>query len=261
MSLSPYNTLFIGKVAIHLESIDSTNRYANEMISKSSPIEGTVIYADEQVAGRGQIGSKWSSSPCQNITMSIVLRPNFLEARKQFLLNQAIALGIWDMLAQHIDAPSQVSIKWPNDIYINAKKIGGVLIENRLKGSFIDYSIIGIGLNINQTLFDPKIPNPTSLALTNSKNYDLKLLIEQLCSTIEQRYLQLRSKQYTKLKEDYLSQLYLYQQAAAYYIPKNDTKVKGIISGISDQGHLLVKIDQEEQAFSLKEIKFLHQKL
>lgn len=258
MTVSPYNTLFIGKVAIHLERIDSTNKYAAEMISKSSPIEGTVIYADKQYAGRGQIGSQWTSSPCQNITMSIVLRPTFLPAQQQFLLNQAIALGIQEMLASYVVAPNQVQIKWPNDIYINKNKIGGVLIENRLKGSIIDYSIIGIGLNINQIEFDPTLPNPTSLALVNQKKYKIKELIMHLCSTIEQRYLQLRSRQHSKLKTDYLNHLYQYQQSANYYISSSKKEVKGTITGISPQGHLLVNIDQEEQAFSLKEIKFLH---
>lgn len=258
MTLPPYNTLFIGKVAIHLESIDSTNRYAAEMISKSSPIEGTVIYADEQHAGRGQIGSQWLTTPCQNITMSIILRPTFLAAQKQFLLNQAIALGIQDMLSQHISAPNQVQIKWPNDIYINKNKVGGVLIENRLKGSIIDYSVIGIGLNINQLEFPSHLPNPTSLLAMTQKEHNIKELIMQLCSTIEQRYLQLRSQQYSKLKNDYLEHLYLYQQTANYYIPNIQKKINGIITGISPQGHLLVKIEQEEHAFSLKEIKFLH---
>ena len=150
------NTLFIGKFSFHLSSIDSTNKFAHNLISKTNPIEGTAIRADEQTAGRGQFGSKWQANPRENITISIILCPKFLLVKQQFLLNAAMALGVYDFINEIIGYSSELTIKWPNDIYVGNQKIAGILIENSIQQDVINNSIIGIGLNINQKTFSAK---------------------------------------------------------------------------------------------------------
>ena len=132
---------------IHLEETDSTNKYLNELCNKQCVEELTTITADFQTSGRGQRGNSWESEAGQNLMFSFVLYPTFLKARRQFLLSQIISLAIKEELERYV---SNISIKWPNDIYWKDKKICGMLIENDLTGVHISRSITGIGINVNQ---------------------------------------------------------------------------------------------------------------
>ena len=132
----------------------------NQLIKNTEVAEGTVVLAKEQTSGRGQVNNTWESSYGDNLLMSIVLYPEFLHAGNQFLLSKFVSLAIVDFLSYYLE---NVTIKWPNDIYVGNKKIAGVLIENSLRGAFISSSVVGIGLNVNQTEFSSSIPNPTSL--------------------------------------------------------------------------------------------------
>lgn len=257
MEILTENTLFVGKVAIHLQSVPSTNAYAWELVSKNTPIEGTVIWADIQTAGRGQIGSRWESAPNENITATFILCPSFLLASQQFLLNQAIALGVRDWLVA-LGVPSQrVFIKWSNDIYIDDKKLGGILIENVLRQNSLQYSIVGIGLNINQTVFAETLPNPISLAQTLHQTFDCQILLGKLCGYLEARYMQLRAGRRDELKAAYTQALYRYQEEADYEIIATQERVRGQIMGVGATGKLIVQIAGKLQEFDLKEIKFL----
>ncbi|MBR4324827.1 MAG: biotin--[Bacteroidales bacterium] len=144
--------------------IDSTNDEAQRQLQNGiAPKEDFVIRADFQTDGRGQRGNTWHSPNAMNLMFSLVHYPVKLEARHQFMLSQAAALSVAEYLAQK--GVADVSIKWPNDIYVGMKKICGMLIENAVSGHYIRYSIIGIGININQTAFPDNLPNPTSLAI------------------------------------------------------------------------------------------------
>lgn len=250
------NSLFIGKVANYLASVDSTNIFANNLLSKSTPIEGTVIYTDNQYAGRGQIGSKWESAVGENIILSIILYPKFLPIQAQFKLNQVVALAVYDLLAAFISPTSQLSVKWPNDIYIKDKKIGGILIENKLKGNLLASTIIGVGLNINQSNFSPNLPNPTSLLLETQKEEDTYALIGLFCEHLERRYLQLKGGQYKSLEQDYLNVLYAYQEWRTYKIAVTKTTFEGKIIGISPEGKLQIQTRNELLEFYFKEVVF-----
>ena len=151
----------IGNNHIRLNRVNSTNKYAVEMIAKSKPIEGTVISASFQYEGRGQIGRFWESEAEKNITCSTILRPDFLEASDQFQLNIAISLALHDFISHFLDN-KDVKIKWPNDIYVGDKKIAGILLQNSLIGKKVNSTIVGTGININQTEFSGDVPNPTS---------------------------------------------------------------------------------------------------
>ena len=140
--------LYTGKNIIHLKEVHSTNRYTAEMLSNSVPIaDGSVIMADFQTAGKGQLAAIWESMPKENLLLSVYYRPHFLKIADQFMLSIAISLAICDFLKKYIE---NVTIKWPNDIYVGDQKIAGILIENSVQQDVIKNSIIGIGLNINQ---------------------------------------------------------------------------------------------------------------
>lgn len=253
------NTLFVGKFLIHLQSIDSTNSYAAQLLSaKSKPIDGTVIYTMNQTHGRGQIGSSWESQPDKNIALSLIIYPTFLQANKQFDLNIAVSLAVHDTLNQilsQIPKNNLCSVKWPNDIYINEKKTAGVLIQNTLAGANIQSSIIGIGLNINQLFFE-NLPKATSLAIATDQQYDLENTLQLLCQSLEHRYIQLKSCNAKKLKEEYLAKLYRYKTEALFQ-NQDGTRFFGKITGVDTIGKLIIQTDKGSETFALKEVQFL----
>ncbi|MBL7883411.1 MAG: biotin--[acetyl-CoA-carboxylase] ligase, partial [Bacteroidia bacterium] len=140
-------TLFVGQNSIHLQSVDSTNSYATEMLRQISLPDGTLFYSFNQQNGRGQRGNEWESEPMKNVALSYVLYPKFMDANKQFLLTKVIALGVADLLTaifKNESIVAEVKVKWPNDIYVNNQKIAGVLIENTIRDSLVQSSIVGI---------------------------------------------------------------------------------------------------------------------
>lgn len=161
---------------IWLERVDSTNDEARRHISEIDNL--SVVSAMEQTKGRGQRGNRWSSQPGENLTFSLVVKDFRIKANEQSAISQATALSLVDLLSRH---EIKARIKWPNDIYAGDEKICGILIENSLKGSEIDWSIIGIGLNVNQTAFPEDLPNPTSMKLCtgNSNPYNTREILEE----------------------------------------------------------------------------------
>ena len=161
---------------IWLERVDSTNDEARRQISEIDNL--SVVSALEQTKGRGQRGNRWSSQPGENLTFSLVVKDFRIKANEQSAISQATALSLVDLLSRH---EIKARIKWPNDIYAGDEKICGILIENSLKGSEIDWSIIGIGLNVNQTAFPEDLPNPTSMKLCtgNSNPYNTREILEE----------------------------------------------------------------------------------
>ncbi len=244
-------TLFIGKNIIYLPSCHSTNDKASELLQTSSVLEGTVVITDNQTAGRGQRGNIWKTTIGQNLTFSIILKPHFLQATEQFWLNIAVSLGVHDFLSSYLGL--NMKIKWPNDLYYKSKKLGGILIENNVQKTNLQSSIIGIGLNINQVNFEQL--NATSLAQVTGQIYDLEMLFPELLEGIEKRYLQLRAKNYTRLKFDYLRHFFWYQEQQYFEI--NGECVAGMIMGVDEAGQLIVNIENQLQVFDFQKIKYL----
>jgi BirA family biotin operon repressor/biotin-[acetyl-CoA-carboxylase] ligase len=246
------NTLFTGKQLIYLPQCDSTNRFAQELINKNKAIEGCVVVTDRQTHGQGQRGNTWEAEPGQNITLSLILKPAFLAAQHQFNLNICISLAVLDFAA--IFLPPNLKLKWPNDLYYGNKKIGGILIQNSLSGQFIQHSVIGIGLNINQDLFSA--PNASSFALITGKTYYLPNLIQKLLELLEVRFLQLKEGKIAHLKDEYLQSLYRFQEQRTYRV--NDQLIKGIIIGIDESGRLGLDTGATVYYFNFKEITFVN---
>lgn len=256
MQNNTFSTLFVGQNLIKLSAVDSTNNYLKKLASNSEPlVEGTVIMADHQFAGRGQMNNQWIAEAGKNLTFSLLLRPNFLKVEEQFLLNMVVSVALNNVLLRYL--PVGLSIKWPNDIYVENKKIGGLLIENVIVGSKIKHSIIGIGLNVNQSNFEGDLKAKTiSISQILHQDVNLMMLLNEICTQIEQHYLKLRSGKYTNLKELYVAKLYRLSQVASYAA---DGKVfEGIIEGISNEGLLKIKpLVGETIEFGFKEVAFV----
>lgn len=246
-------TLFVGKNIVYLPSCHSTNDFASELIQNQQVFEGTIVITSDQTAGRGQRGNSWESQANQNITLSLVLKPSFLAAQKQFKLNIAISLGIHHFL--NAFGLENLRIKWPNDIYVGDKKMGGVLIENSLAGSRISHSIIGIGLNINQSVFSNPSATSLKIATQNQENFNLETLVERLSESIEKYYLQLKTLDFQKQHAAYLDILFRFNQS--HYFKKNDELFLGKIVDVSEQGLLIMEVNNNLQAFDLKEISYI----
>jgi BirA family biotin operon repressor/biotin-[acetyl-CoA-carboxylase] ligase len=243
----------IGSQFILLDSVDSTNNYLKQLVISEKPNEGTVVIAQEQTAGRGQRENYWESNKGENIIMSFVVYPFFLNASNQFMLSKIVALGVVDFLKNYID---EVKIKWPNDIYIKENKIAGILIENTLLGNKISSSVVGIGININQYNFDKSIPNPTSLCKETGYAYNIKELFDSLISNFNKWYQLLKADRMDKIDIEYLGLLYRYQQLHQY--KAGDEVFNAKIVDIDHFGRLcLVNEKKELLQFGFKEVQFL----
>lgn len=239
----------IGHSLIELPSVDSTNNYARQLAEEGFVREGTVVWAHEQTAGRGQMGTVWVAKKDQNLTFSVMLFPG-VAVEKQFLLNKALTLGVCDYMRHH-GAPAVV--KWPNDILVNKKKLAGLLIENTLSGSNIRYSIAGLGINVNQEDFN-SLPNATSLYLCTGKKHIPARALQELCMFLDQRYGQFIRRQYATIDADYLTCLYGLGEPLPFEV---DGAVQtGTIRGVDEHGRLLVVFNEKVHNFGVKEITF-----
>jgi BirA family transcriptional regulator, biotin operon repressor / biotin---[acetyl-CoA-carboxylase] ligase len=251
--LGKINPVFIGKIVHHFPSLGSTNAYAADYLANNDPNEGTVISAGFQHQGRGQVGSSWQSEADKNLLLSIILYPHFLDPYYAFRLNMAVALGVAETIRQFI--PGAVAIKWPNDIYIDDRKVAGILLQNGIAGRRMQWTVAGVGLNVNQTVFDAALPNPTSLALENGKPLELTAVRETLFYRIEGAYLQLK-RDPAALQKAYLSALYRFGEPAPFLRTAGGRRFTGRITGVTDTGRLMIDTDLGLQTFDLKEIQF-----
>jgi BirA family transcriptional regulator, biotin operon repressor / biotin---[acetyl-CoA-carboxylase] ligase len=246
------NSLFVGKNTIYLPTCHSTNTLAAQMIQNQVVADGTIVITSNQTAGRGQRGNTWLTLPGQNITASFILKPTFLTATEQFNLNIAVSLAVHEFLSKYIQ--DDLCVKWPNDIYIKNQKLGGILIENVLSGVRISHSVIGIGMNINQTEFENN--NATSLRNIYPKTeFDIEKLVAELSESLEKNYLELKNGYANRQKERYLRILYRYQEQHEF--EKDETRFLGTIIGVKEDGRLAVESGGELQFLDFKEIRFV----
>ena len=251
-----FSGLFAGQNLVTLKEVDSTNNYLKILLSNSKPlIEGTVIMAENQFAGRGQMQNGWFTEAGKNLTFSLLLKPKFLSLNDQFDLNRAVSLGVYDTLVPLLGG--QVKIKWPNDIYYADYKLGGILIENLVQGTLIRNSIAGIGLNVNQQVFPDDLPYASSLKKILNNNYDLMALLGQICFNIENWYLKLKEGKYLLVRSAYLKALYWFSEYKAY--ETLGTTFNGNITDVEADGGLVIMEEANKRhLFKFKEVKFLN---
>ncbi len=245
----------IGNVIVRLEVIDSTNNYANRQIRENALSEGTVFLAYEQTSGRGQQKNIWESEPGQNLLFSIVLHPDFLEIRRQFMLSKVVTLGIYKAMNKYVDS---LKIKWPNDIYVGDRKLGGILIENSIMSGLLKTSVAGIGLNVNQAVFLSNAPNPVSLQLLTNQHYDCAEILTEVLSGIDHYYGLLKQGEESKIDADFI--LVLYRLNEKHNFRAGNEVFEGEIIGVNEIGQLLIrKQDGQTCEFHFKEVEFLHE--
>lgn len=252
MHFSP-SSLFVGKPTLEFQSIDSTNNYAMDLITNGNPSEGTTIITQYQTAGKGQYGRKWESEEGKNLMLSIILKPTFIPVSKQFDLTIMTSVSLAMLLESYID--KSIYIKWPNDIYINKKKVCGVLIQNTMKKNNMEYSVIGIGINVNQSSFSSDLPNPTSMRIESSENINLQQLRDKLYSTIESNYITLKNQGVEKLKEAYEERLFLRNEKHTFIV-QEDQEMIGAITGVKDDGQLTLETNGQQHSYQMNEIKY-----
>jgi len=250
-----FSGLFEGQNVITLQQIPSTNEYLKEALSKSTPLpEGTVIMAVDQHDGRGQKGTVWQSEPGKNLTFSLLLTPGFLDPKQQFVLTAAISLAVSRWLESLTN--TDIKIKWPNDIYVADRKIGGILIENILKGKTWKSAVVGIGINVNQTVFPADIRERTiSVKQILHKDCQISSLLGDLCKHIEREYFALKAGRFDALLGDYKQRLYRLGELRPYLV--DGINVSGVLRGITETGRLQIDFNGHLVDFDIKEIAFV----
>lgn len=241
---------------IHLKKVNSTNSYVMELLKQDHPDEGFVVWADEQTNGRGHGKNTWESEKDKNLACSLVLRPKFIEPSHQFAIAQIISIALCRLIDKYVKG-EEVKIKWPNDIYVNDKKIAGILIQNILKGDLIEYSVVGIGININQKEFLSDAPNPVSLVHFTKAGHNVEELLNQLLNEVMIIYSgHARQASGEAVHKTYLSYLYRFGQWAEY---KAEAYIfEAMITGIGQYGRLVLKMkDGEKREFDFKEVEFV----
>jgi len=236
-SLSPLEVKsHIGTPFIHLTEIDSTNRYARNQIDANLANSGTAYFADHQTEGRGRQERSWVSEPGKNILLSVVLHTSGRKNEEAAALNRLVALACFDLLNNFSDGGTL--IKWPNDLYWGDRKAGGILIENIWRGSEWTWSIIGIGLNINQIKFPEQAVRATSLQLITGEKYDVILLAQELCQRMEKRLQQWTAAEEMSTLSEYNN--HLYKKAGPVTLLADGKKIVGTSLEVTATGELQV---------------------
>lgn len=240
---------------IKLDAIDSTNDFLKGLSAKQELENYTVVTAENQTKGKGQMGSVWASEVSKNITMSVLIKDFLLDINQIYNLNVAVALAVVQAL-EKVEIP-KLSIKWPNDIMSENKKIGGILIENSFKSDGTIFSIVGLGLNVNQTNFE-NLPKASSLAVIMKNNFDREILIVNIVETLQHNISRLMEHQAEHLWEAYTDKLFK-KGIPMPFQDANRQNFMGIIQGVSNVGKLRILLEDDSIAeFNIKEIQMLY---
>ena len=244
-------------VKIHLNEINSTNTFMLDAMTSGTDFEeGTVVYTLRQTAGRGQTGNSWESENDKNIAFSMILKPSFLPIREQFIISEITCLAILEALK--CIGTQNLSIKWPNDIYCSDEKICGILIENSLMGSAINYCIIGIGINVNQTKWIGNAPNPTSVKLNIGKDTDPVTVLDLVIGNIQKYYILLQSGMSEMIHSKYLDNIYRKEGFHPYKDAESGKEFSAKIKTIEPSGYLhLEDTEGSSYRYMFKEVKFV----
>lgn len=239
---------------IKLNAIESTNLYLKKLAVEKDTESYTVVTANYQSEGRGQMGANWHSEIGKNLTFSILIKFDTFEIEHQFYLSMAVSIGLLAAIRTHISSP--LFVKWPNDILADKDKLAGILIENMISGNLIKQTVIGIGLNVNQEQFPATIGKVTSLKIITGNSFDTEPLLESIVISIQNIVGYIERKEFQKLKELYLKSLYRFQKPAMFE-DNNGAIFLGKIVDVFEDGKLVVELkDEKTRKFNLKEIKF-----
>ena len=243
---------------IELNKTASTNKYALEWLADHTPKNPTLIFTGHQTSGRGQGLNTWESEAYKNITTSAILSPSFLQPSRQFLLSIIVSLAIIKTVKPLIPT-IPLKIKWPNDIYAFDRKLAGILIHHSILGNSIEYTVCGIGLNVNQLSFSSDIPNPVSLKLLSDKDYDCMILLESLAINLIHYFKLLKKGMEKQLNEEYHNYLYRRNEETGFMYQGKE--ISAFIQGIDEFGRLKLKSGHKDLLCEMKEIQMLHNRI
>ena len=239
---------------IKLNATNSTNDYLRELTAKQHVENFTVVVAENQTAGRGQMGAKWAAEPGKNLTFSVLVRDLLLETNQIFNLNVAVAVSIIQALESY--AIPSLKIKWPNDILAGNKKLGGILIENSFKAGGEIFSVIGIGLNVNQKNF-VGLPKASSLLVTTGRDFDKDEVMVAIVQKLQHNVARLLHNDVQPLWDNYHTSLY--KTGVPMPFENNTTKFMGIIKGVTPTGQLEVLLENDALVqYAIKEVQLLY---
>jgi BirA family biotin operon repressor/biotin-[acetyl-CoA-carboxylase] ligase len=240
---------------IKLDAIDSTNDFLKRLSAEQILENYTVVTAESQTRGKGQMGAKWVSEAGKNLIFSVLVNNTLKNINQIFDLNIAVTLSILTALEKNY-IPN-LSIKWPNDILSDNKKVAGILIENTLKNNGEIISIIGVGLNVNQLNFE-ELPKASSLAVIMNQNFDKEVILNQFIECLKSNFNLIQKNSTSLLWENYNKYLFKKGVPMAFSLP-NETKFMGIIQGVNSSGKLEVKLENNTiETFGIKEIQLLY---
>ncbi|MCG6186611.1 biotin--[acetyl-CoA-carboxylase] ligase [Maribellus maritimus] len=244
---------FSDKNYIVLNAVESTNNYANQLIMSKQAVEGTVVLTYFQEKGRGQRGNYWESERGKNLLTSIILFPGFLPAERQFAISKIVSLALYDFLNSET---SDVSIKWPNDLYLGSRKIAGILIENGVKGRNIFSSVLGIGLNLNQKEFVSDAQNPVSLQQITGEEYNIHEVLDEVVELIFKWYQKLEEGDFEYIDFMYLDRLFRKNIWSTF--KDGDGEFEAKIIGIGEFGQLILKRQNGKLSeYMFKEVEYI----
>ena len=240
---------------LHLEEVDSTNAYImREWDRLEAPV---MVTAYRQTAGQGQRGNSWEAAPGENLTFSIFYRPQEFPPMAQFSMSEAVALAVVDFLRVH---GVEGKVKWPNDIYVGDRKICGILIRHSVTGANVDYSVIGVGINVNQMEFLSDAPNPVSMGQITGVKYDLPSLYAEVAAIMESRLEHIGEEECRKeLHSEFLKSLW---RGDGKEHPFTDTTsgdtFLATIADIGAHGPMTLRLsDGGERTYAFKEVSFV----
>ena len=240
---------------VKLDAIDSTNSYLRKLSAKETVDDYTTVVAKKQTQGRGQMGTVWSSQTSKNLTFSVFKDVSKLHLEHPFYISIVTSLALLKTL--QFFSISRLSIKWPNDILSEDKKICGILIENVIKQNNINASVIGIGLNVNQTKFE-NLPKASSLRMISGKVFDLDEMVHVILKNLKYYFLLLEKGQYDVLKNDYETYLFRKNKPSTFK-DEEGLVFSGFIKGVSESGKLQVLLEDDiTKEFNLKTITLLY---
>ena len=238
---------------IRLKETSSTNNYLRELLLERTPTECSIVISDFQTTGKGQAGNVWESEAGENLTFSIILYPDCIPANRAFLISQIAALSVQQTLSEYI---SDVSVKWPNDVYWKDRKICGMLIENDLTGDKIRQSLIGIGININQKAFFGDAPNPVSLTQITGQAYGREEILQHFRKHFHALYLTLLQDKNDDIHKMYRASLY----RGNGVFPFRDARgvFNASIEEVGPDGHLILRSAEGMfYRYAFKEVAFI----